>query len=286
MILGPNGQPYPYRGLIDQNGNPYGVRHVDNKPRVSAMPYLYDIAELNVSGHYEFEQLGYNGDIDITEEDVWPTGGTYVFPASAAGLEVLSTSVEDDPDKGGAVPGTGIHAITIHYLDGTGAKKSEDVTLNGTAVVATSNTDYYRVLSVRAKTVGTGGYAAGVISVRHLADTPVYATIEQGQTRSRLGIWTVPLGKTLFITSISIGASLAAQSGATFTLRATYDHLAAATRTFFIAHAEVVCGNNGLYRPFELPMRFPAGTDIKVSARTIANNTAVSVGLRGWYEDT
>lgn len=32
-------------GLVDENGLPYGVKHVNNKPRVSSVDYLYDILE-------------------------------------------------------------------------------------------------------------------------------------------------------------------------------------------------------------------------------------------------
>jgi hypothetical protein len=37
--------------LIDESGVAYGVKHVQNKPSVSSMPYTYDISEGNVSGH-------------------------------------------------------------------------------------------------------------------------------------------------------------------------------------------------------------------------------------------
>jgi len=53
--------------LIDEAGTPYGVKHVSNKPSVSCMPYLYDIAEGSVAGHTAFAKLGYNGDVGATE---------------------------------------------------------------------------------------------------------------------------------------------------------------------------------------------------------------------------
>ena len=36
--------------LIDETGTAYGVTHIQNKIRTSSMPYLYDIAESNLSG--------------------------------------------------------------------------------------------------------------------------------------------------------------------------------------------------------------------------------------------
>ena len=57
-----------------------------------------------------------------------------------------------------------------------------------------------------------------------------------------------------------------------------------AEKAFFIPHAEVTVGDNGLVRHFEVPIRLPATVDLKVSATSLANNTRCSCGLRGWYE--
>ena len=272
--------------LVDDNGSAFGVKHIDGKLRVIDTPYLYEIAEGNIPGHEEFERLGYNADIDITTEDIWSVGGSYVFPVAAQQMELVSTSIEDDPDKGGAVAGTGIHAVTVYYLDNTYAAQTEDVTLNGTGVVTTTAVNILRVNSIKAKTVGTGGSAAGTISIRNLADTPVYSQIEVGSTRSRNSIYTVPLGKTLYITSLFGGCGAAAATTATITLLVKYDHEADAVRDFFMPHAEIIIGSGsgGFQRTFEIPIYVPAGVDIKCRATTTANNTAVSVGLRGWTE--
>lgn len=277
--------------LFDENGNLAGLKQINNKLRVSSMPYLYDISEGNVPGHSEFEQFGYNADIDTAVEDVWSVGGSYVFPAAAQQLELVSTSIEDDPDKGAGVPGTGIHTVTIYYLTNDFTEKSEDVNLNGTGVVTTAGSDIFRINSVRAKACGTGGAAAGVISIRNLADTPVYSQIEVGNTRSRNAIYTVPKAKILYIASMSGGigyASTAANpsNSVLLTIRAKYDHLAGALRSFFLPHAEIQVGSGAgtVYRPFEIPLKFIAGVDIKVSAICAANNGSISCGLRGWLE--
>lgn len=262
------------------------VKRVDGKPRISSMPYLYDIAEGNVSGHSEWERFGYNGDIDISAEDVWSVGGTYIFPAAAQQMELVSSSAEDDPDKGSSVAGTGIHTVTLYYLDNTGAAATEDINLNGTGVVTTTAVNILRVNALKAKVVGTGGGAAGTITIRNLADTPVYSAIEVGNTRSRNSIYTVPLGKTLYVTSMAGGCGAAAATSAVITLQATYDHDAAVVRTFFMPHAEIQVGSGGggFLRIFEIPLKFPATSTLKCRATTTANNTIVTVGMRGWLE--
>ena len=255
-----------------------GITVVNNNLRVLSTPYGYYVAEGKLTGHSEFERFGYNADIDITEEDIWTTGGTYVFPTTAQQLEIVSSSASD------ASGGTGIRTVTLYYLDSTYTAKTEDITLNGTNVVTTSAANLLRVNALKAKTTGTGKAAAGIISIRNLTDTPVYSAIAVGQTRSRNSIYTVPLGYTLFVSSVTVGCSATTQTGAYVTLRTTYDHDAAVLRDFFLPHFEVQVGNQGLVRPFEVPLIFPATTDIKLSASTSANNTAVSAAIRGWLE--
>ncbi len=269
--------------LKDEAGVAYGVKHINNKPRVSSTPYLYDIAEGNVPGHTEFEQFGFNADVDQATEDIWSVGGVYVFPATAQGLEIVSTSANDDGDP----VGTGVRVVTIYYLTSDFTAKTEDVTLNGTGVVNTVGTDFFRINSLRAKTAGALGQAAGVITLRQRTPlTAVYSQIEVGNTRSRNSVYTVPKGLTLYITSMFGGCGFAGNNTTLITLRAKYDHLSAVARDFFLPHAEIQVGSGGggVYRPFEIPIRFPAGTDIKCSGISMANNAQVSVGLRGWIE--
>lgn len=273
--------------LQDINGNLVAV--ADNKLRVIDNPYLYMIAEGVIANHSEFELFGYNGDIDIAEEDIWNVGGSYAFPAAEQQMVLASDSVEDDPDKGGSVAGTGIHTLTLYYLEGDGTAKTEVVTLNGTADVTTSSSKIYRVQAIKARTVGTAQKAVGNITIKNSpGKTITYSQISAGYTRSRNAIYTVPIGKTLYLTSMFAGCAAAAATTALCTLRASFDHAtgAATTGGFLIPHAEVIVGSGGggLTRNFELPIRFPALVDVKVSASTTANNTGVSIGLRGWIE--
>ena len=92
---------FGYVGLKDENGVAYGVKHVQYKPRVSAMPYLYDIAEGNVSGHTAWSKVGFNPTVATSEEDLWSAGGLYVFPTSATlQMEVVSSLATADVDVG------------------------------------------------------------------------------------------------------------------------------------------------------------------------------------------
>ena len=277
-----NGDVHVLAKFADRSGNPQGLL-IDENVLFTA-PYYYAIADGLIPGHVPFERFGINSDIDISVEDVWSVGGTYVFPAAAQQMELVSTSAEDDPVKADTNPGTGIHTVTLYYLTSNFTEKTEDINLNGTGVVLTAGTDIFRVQALKAKVCGTGGQAAGTIDIRNTSDAPIYSRIDVGNTRSRNMIYTVPKNKELFITSIFVGVSCTAASGAVITLRAKYDHDVMASRTFFLPHAELSLGEGGVQRTFEIPLIIPSGVDIKCSASSLANNTTVNVSIRGWLE--
>jgi hypothetical protein len=81
--------------LIDEAGVAYGVKHVNNKPRVSAMPYTYDIAEGNVPDHVAWSKIGFTPTMNTTESDVWSAAGVYTFQTTAAAREVVSSNNAD-----------------------------------------------------------------------------------------------------------------------------------------------------------------------------------------------
>lgn len=272
--------------FVDENGTPYGVKHINNKPRVSAMPYLYDIAEGNVSGHESWSKIGFNGDVDVGTEDMIAQGGLYVFPASAIQMDIVSSSAEDDPAKADTNPGTGIHTVTLYYLDADGVEHTEDINLNGTAAVATVATNIYRVQNMRAKVCGTGGAAAGNITLsEHSGTTYKYGYIMTGHTRMRQCVWTVPAGKTLYITSISFAVGgAAATKTAIFTTVAKYDNKAGAARTFFLPYNEVIVEDGTYHRELEIPTKLPAGTDLKVRVQSYTADSICTCSLRGWLE--
>lgn len=99
---------FSYVGLKDENGLAYGIKHINNKPRVSSMPYLYDIAEGNVPNHVRFSKIGYAPSFSVgVNTDIWSYCGTqpvYLFPTAAMGMEVVSSNAADT--------GTVIHSGT------------------------------------------------------------------------------------------------------------------------------------------------------------------------------
>lgn len=293
VVVTPN--PLPVTGTVIAtvpNPLPVNINGVttieDARLGVMSKDYFVGVAEGDVAGHSKLTKFGYNPTVGIVEEDIWFGSNTYVFPTVAQQMELTSSSIEDDPIKADLAVGTGIHSVTITYLDNTYAQQTEDVTLNGQGVVTTTAVNIFRVNDIRAKTTGTGYKAAGNIVIRNLADTPAYRYIGASYTRGRCSTYTVPLGKTLYIQDWYVGVGgLNATNNTKVTLRATYEDNAGTITTaglFFFPMAEVMIPNGSIIREFIIPIKIPATVDIKISAINDAGSSFIETSFRGWTE--
>lgn len=274
--------------LADENGLPYGVRNVDNKPRVSAMPYTYDIAEGNVADHTPFRALGSNASVGATEEDLWEKGGVYAFPADGGvQLEVISTGA-NAADDDGSPAGTGIRTVEIHYLDTAWAEQTETLTMNGVGAVTTTATDILRVNDFHAATVGSGGSCAGAtgIDLQVAGAGAIHSHIANGKNTSLQAIWTVPAGKTVYLTDWHFGAaSTTASRWARFVLQATAQDGVYTKDLFRTCDIGVVLeGSDKLH--FTHPIPLGEKTDIKISVIGSGAGIVCTGAFEGWYETT
>ena len=364
--MGDTVSKFGYVGLKDESGVAFGVKHIENKPRVSAMPYLYDIAEGNVPDHDPFVKIGFCPAISAgVNTDIWSYAGTqpvYLFPTAAMQMEVLSSNNTADIgtvihsgtstggsatslistgenfltttaagdcvilDKSGTSPEygfitavvsnteitvaggfssggsgsgraysiidesatAGAHAVEIFGLDGNYAEKQEIVILNGTTVVPTVNTDLFRVNSFRVIAAGVNKIPTGNITLRHLADTPVYSFITAGFNRARNAMYTVPAGMVLYVTDFNAGYATTGNANkeyARITTRANIDPTTKfKTDNMFYPFTDAVCQNTTINTNLSIPTKLPAKTDIKLSAIATATGVIVTT-LRGWLED-
>jgi hypothetical protein len=275
--------------IIDTAGVPRGVLMEDGA--ITSRDYLIAISEGDIATHTLFSKLGYLATGTTTEQDMYPYGGVYPFKASAGNVDVLSSSDNDGKTSGAAC--TGVRVVTIYYLTAAYAEKTVDVTLNGTTAVSTTVGDIFRVNNFRVKSFGSGTTtykAIGTIACTEVgAATTVLAQIGIGYTRGRGGIYTVPVDKSLYITSMAVGVTKGSTAGnsAMFTLRATYDEKLATLLTagkFFMPFAEMNHMDGQTTREFHIPIKFIAGTDIKVSVLCGQSSTICTSSIRGWLE--
>lgn len=182
---------------------------------------------------------------------------------------------------------TGAHVVEVSYLDGLYVEKREIILLNGTTVVPTVNVDLFRINSFRVIAAGTNKVPSGNLSIRHLSDTPVYSYISAGFNRARNIMYTVPAGKTLYVTHFACGYGTTGNANkeyARITTRANVDPTTKfRTDSMFYPFTDSLLQNTTVDITLDAPTKLPAKTDIKVSV--VASVTGVVVAtLRGWLE--
>ena len=203
--------------------------------------------------------------------DLWNVGGTYVFPPAPTQMSVVSTSAND------SAAGTGVRTIIILYLDDQYNQQLTQVTLNGTTPVLTTPTNILRINKVFSASVGSGGSAAGNITITNGGNT--YARIDATYTASRQAIGTVPSNMFGYITScVFSGCSTTVGEFIEFDLR-----VSALANTLlpgiFVTVATYGISNGALEQTFDPPQLIPATADVKITcARTTGSGMVTAAG--------
>jgi hypothetical protein len=124
-------------------------------------------------------------------------------PTTGQTLYLVSTSASD------AAAGTGARTVKTWYLDASGVEQTRTDTLNGTTPVSLGS-GYSAIQVMEAVTVGSGGVAAGNVSITSTNGAATVATtFEQIQTNGNHSLsarWKVPAGCTAFLYDWFAGA--------------------------------------------------------------------------------
>lgn len=257
------------------------VKGMDNV--LASIEYGTMIAAGFLPGHAGFRGWGERTAITniVAGNDVWQGTATAIpIPDQTIGeqMTVVSTSAAD------AAAGTGVQTLDIHGLDITGNPQHEVVTLTGVTPKNTIRTNWRFIQSIHTETVGTGGTAAGTISIYRTGDaTRVYNILVPGGNMSLCSSRMVPLNKTLYIANISVMA--ADNTSVSVRLRATSTFEDTVTPGYFFLFKDVsILQNSSREKNFKVPMKFPALTIIKWTAYATSNGAAASVNYDGWIE--
>lgn len=206
----------------------------------------------------------------------------YTFPASAAAVACSSSSRYD------SIGAIGIDSIYISYLDGSYAQKNTTLHLRGLTKCTTSVSDIFRINRVTMSHSGANYCASGNIFIKKLASPLlIYATIPKGYTESQQAFYTVPNGRTFYITSISVSSGAWTTNtgqGASFVLRANYDRNRSALTSSGLHYlyqwgAHITTG--AFQRTLEIPLFFPSHTDIKMSVKPNLDGTVLDCFING-----
>lgn len=227
-----------------------------------------------------FSMFGRAPDVDDVLQSLW-AGPTvqYVFPSTAQQMRIVSTSASD------AAAGIGARTIRIHYLDASFVEKETTVTMNGITPVNTTVTDIYRINYMHVDTKGSNLTAVGAISLTDLAGTVTYAFLEASTNSARQGVYTVPAGKSAYITHWQCSSG---STGSHFcqVRMVSNTHNGTLLPNVLLVQDEQGTQNGGMSISFSTPLLIPATADIALFA--VSDNAAANVialgGVMGYLE--
>ena len=220
------------------------------------------IANGDVDGYAAIHKFGRNPNVGNAPETIWMHGGKYQYLAvdSPSTVYAYSDSSED------SVSGDGARTVSILGLDNNFNEIEETVTVNG----AVSTKTFLRIFRAFVATAGslttnddnilisTGAGGTGTV----LADIGLVGsgtTFGLGQTQ--LALYTVPAGKTAYLTTWNVGCA-PMNNQATVLLKSRELDGDAPFRTKDIV--DLVGGYHT--QNYSIPLRFPEKTDIEVVA--------------------
>ena len=268
--------------LVDENGALYGVKHIGNKPRVSAMPYYVDIAEGNVPGHVAVNKFGHNSDTGATLEDVWDYSGAYTYLADDT-FATMYISSDSAADTGMLFNVQGIDDeynffsanVTTDASDGRTFVAIDTGSTGGDAwrvfrVINLSGTNQTGNIYVSKDNTDAGGDG--------IPDTVsnIQAQVKAYAQQTLMALWTVPTGKTAYLTHIY---------ASTGTAKVTEIHVYARPfgGVFNIKYIISLLGNAFTHR-YDFPFSIAGKSDIKIMASATGGGGEVSAGFDLWYE--
>jgi len=196
--------------------------------------------------------------------DVWRgndsgVGGDDLIPLiDSAGIQIsVKSSSANDTSAG-----TGVRTIRLHYIKADGTEDSEDLVMNGTTGVTTTDTDIVHVQTLHALTVGSNTVAAGNITAYATVGGDVYNLIALGGNMSMTMPRMVPAGHKLLV--MGWDAEISSNDRIAFRLRSTDDEGVLIEGVFLFKDAAYMAKSNS--GQLQALFTAPAFSIVKVSA--------------------
>ena len=207
------------------------------------------------------EKFGRNATMSSNIETIWDGSTIYEYLTSASSVYVTSSDGDDNPT------GNGARTVEVQGLDENYALATEVVNVDDSA----STTTFIRVFRVITNTKGSSDQAEGVISVRSATGGGgvLLAQIQRvgigggsslGQTF--MALYTVPAGKTAYITQWIVGAG--GQNADTTALLGCTEFGDGG----FNSKDIIISAGQQFAKNYKIPLQFTEKTDIEVRGFT------------------
>ena len=237
-------------------------------------PSMLDIARGIVPGHSSVNKFGVNTDIpDGSEEIVWSASHAYTWSTTADITHIVSDSAETIN-------------IEVQGLDANWDIVKQEKALTGTTAVAL-DTPLIRAFRMRVNdsTTNAGTVQCGVGSTTSsFTAANLRAEIEPGKGQTLMAIYTVPRGKTAYVTKYY--ASIVGDSGPParapdYMVFRVYAIDRGNDYAVQIKHAvgAVLIGTSLVEHEFQPPPSIPEKTDIYITAEPDGDIASVGAGF-------
>ncbi len=238
--------------IADEDGNP-----LNSYGSAANIP----IAAGQLAGYSSIEKFGRNPNVTTSIETIWEHGGIYEYLTTASQIFVYSASSDD------GVGGVGAIKVTVQGLDENWNIISEELTVNGAGSALT----FLRVYRAFITDAGSDGYNNGNLIISTLASGAgtVLADIGGdgtgnnfiGYGQTMLALYTVPAGKTAYVTQWTIG------NGNYNTSTSAFLRTRLPFNGFVMTTADTMAVSGGFHvKNYSIPLKFAEKTDIEVQA--------------------
>lgn len=159
---------------------------------------VLDISLGNLNNIGTEHKFGINETIGQTTEYIWPLGGLYSFLTIADYVRIKAGGNINDSSTG-----SGARSIKVIGLDENFTELEETIETNGVDVSSSTLNKFIRVNRAYVVDVGTyGGNNTGDITIETNGGV-IISFIKEVKGQTQMGIYTVPVNKTAYITRIS-----------------------------------------------------------------------------------
>ena len=223
-------------------------------------PFDLQVARGQIMGHSTQNVYGYQPAVGTTFIPVWENATAYTYPVAATQMHLAGTAGDTA-------------SILISGLDANYKQISETLVLDGATAVTTVNS-YFRINGMQV-TAGSATNPAGVVTLKDLTDTTIYAQINAGVGRTQAAIFTVPAGYTYYLSRIDVNTSL---NGNNF---ATYQNKTISPNGVVTLTQQAPFAIN-YHTQRVMPRPFVEKTDIQLQCKVNSTTGAISISQEGW----
>jgi hypothetical protein len=236
----------------------------------SSYDWIINISAGAVDGTSYIEKFGMNLDVDSDKETIWDGGDIYEYIETAETVELSSTSPQDNPT------GSGARTVEVQGLNAAGEVVEETINMG-----ATSTTEFKRVFRAIVHVAGASGLNEGTISITSSDTSTLLAQIgvdgtgshAAGRGQTFMALYTVPAGKTAYLTQWTVGAGKQNTDAVAFLMVRDPD----AVGNGAWQSKDVITVSATTYsKDYKVPLKVKAGDDIEVRAYSTTNNSLVS----------